>query len=106
MICFGYSEGDSTQLSANIPSLNNLFGQKSIKFLGGILENFQTSKGHSEINWPLHAVKSKGKILQNFVAFSEYMNFKHIHCLSAYETCTKVNYKQKIRIKTTFSGYF
>ena len=28
-----------------------------------------------------------------------------IHCLSAYETCTKVNYKQEIRIKTTFSGY-
>ena len=50
MICFGYSEGDSTQLSANIPSLNNIFGQKSIKFLGGILENVQASKGHSEIN--------------------------------------------------------
>ena len=50
MICSGYSEGDSTQVSANIPSLNNLSGQKSIKFLGGILENFQTSKGHSEIN--------------------------------------------------------
>ena len=56
MICFGYSEGDSTQVSANIPSLNNLYGQKSIKFLGGILENFQTSKGHSEINWPLNPV--------------------------------------------------
>ena len=53
MICFGYSEGDSTQVSANIPSLNNLCGQKSIKFLGGILENFQTSKGHSEIDRPL-----------------------------------------------------
>ena len=24
----------------------------------------------------VHTVKSKGKILQNFVAFSEYMNFK------------------------------
>ena len=50
MICFGYSEGDSTQVSANIPSLYNLPGQKPIKFLGGILENFQASKGHSEIN--------------------------------------------------------
>ena len=29
-----------------------------------------------------------------------------IHCLSAYETCTKVNYMQEIHIKTTFSGYF
>ena len=26
--------------------------------------------------FPLHTVKSKGKISQNFVAFSEYMNFK------------------------------
>ena len=26
----------------------------------------------------LHTVKSKGKISQNFVAFSEYMNFKFI----------------------------
>ena len=43
----------STQ--TNIPSLYNLPGQNSIKFLGGILENFQTSKGHSEINWPLGA---------------------------------------------------
>ena len=25
----------------------------------------------------VHTVKSKGKISQNFVAFSEYMNFKH-----------------------------
>ena len=25
---------------------------------------------------PVHTVKSKGKISQNFVAFSEYMNFK------------------------------
>ena len=50
MICFDYSEGDSTQVSGNIPSLNNLSGQKSMIFLVGILENFQTSKGHSEIN--------------------------------------------------------
>ena len=29
------------------------------------------------------AVKSKGKILQNFVAFSEHMNFKYLNKLSA-----------------------
>ena len=49
------------------PSLNNLSGQKSIKFLGGILENLQTSKGHSEINWPLENVfeiKENSKFLQ------------------------------------------
>ena len=27
----------------------------------------------------VHTVKSKGKILQNFVAFSEYMNFKTVN---------------------------
>ena len=46
-----YIQYISTQ--TNIPSLYNLPGQNSIKFLGGILENFQTSKRHSEINWPL-----------------------------------------------------
>ena len=48
----------------NIPSLYNLPGQKSIKFLGGILENFQASKGHSEINRPL----GKRKELQNLLS--------------------------------------
>ena len=28
------------------------------------------------------AVKSKGKILQNFVAFSEYMNFKQLYLIN------------------------
>ena len=28
----------------------------------------------------VHTVKSKGKILQNFVALSEYMNFKKLYC--------------------------
>ena len=29
----------------------------------------------------VHTVKSKRKISQNFVAFSEYMNFKTLNCL-------------------------
>ena len=37
----------------------------------------------------VHTVKSKGKISQNFVAFSEYMNFtlkiKHFHYFSVFE---------------------
>ena len=31
----------------------------------------------------VHTVKSKGKILQNFVAFSEYMNFNRHPCTFA-----------------------
>ena len=34
----------------------------------------------------VHTVKSKGKISQNFVAFSEYMNFKY---LVFWQYCTK-----------------
>ena len=29
------------------------FGQKSVKFSGGFLENLKNSKRHSEIIWPL-----------------------------------------------------
>ena len=46
------------------------------KFFFGILVQMMTPKGHFEINWPLVPIKSKVKISQNFVAFSEYMNFK------------------------------
>ena len=36
----------------------------------------KSPKNHFEIIWPLVPVKSKVEILQNFVAFSEYMNLK------------------------------
>ena len=44
----------------------------------------------------VHTVKSKGKILQNFVAFSEYMNFKSLElhknsaCHLFDQRCTKM----------------
>ena len=40
----------------------------------------------------VHKVKSKGKIWQNFVAFSEYMNFnfnKHFHCAQQLKSTSK-----------------
>ena len=40
-----------------------------------VLEETSTWKNYFEIIWPLVTVKSTVEILQNFVAFSEYMNF-------------------------------
>ena len=51
----------------------------------------------------IHTVKSKVKILQNFVAFSEYMNFKCIiinqfHCKNLISTTFKIS-EDKIDIQ-------
>ena len=50
------------------------------------------------------AVKSKGKILQNFVAFSEYVNFKIWKCFWQKKTKNKVKSMIAIRIYANLSG--
>ena len=37
---------------------------------------FKNTKSSNQIIWPLVTVESTVEISQNFVAFSEYMNFK------------------------------
>ena len=37
----------------------------------------------------VHTVKSKGKISQDFVAFSEYKNFTYLYCLLSISCLTK-----------------
>ena len=57
--------------------LSSTLRAESIKFFRGILVQTIFSKRHFEINWPLLPVKKRWRFRKFFVAFSEYMNFKH-----------------------------
>ena len=76
----------------NQVSLKFIYSEKATKFCEIFPLLFTT----------VHTVKSKGKILQNFVAFSEYMNFTHFtmqtivliypvqnHLVSTYTICIR-----------------
>ena len=76
------------------------------------LEELKKPKRHFEINWPLneprdeffqnsavHTVKSKGKILQNFGAFSEYMNFIELAPAKLLQTETSFDSIRKIKFE-------
>ena len=53
MFCFDYSQGDSTEVWHNIPSLNKLSGQKSIKFFGWYFGKSMISLLYSDFIRPL-----------------------------------------------------
>ena len=61
-----------TNLKTQIFAPPSLLGQK---FFIHFLEELKKPNSPFEINWPLVTVKSTVEISQNFVAFSEYMNF-------------------------------
>ena len=50
----------------------------------------------------LHTVNSKGKISENFVAFSEYMNFKYVEPISTIKQLVLLIRKIQKMITITF----